>query len=221
MFNRLVNYINRHRGRVVKRHLTVIAEMVRELHRHSSAVHLTIGNVVILEDMTVQVVYHEDLGEIVRVEILDEDYNVLETCGPRGITLRVTGGENKFKFPSENPIHLAVFDDIYMYIHALHASGWLSKVRTSELLDWCKTREYISFDDTRYNLGFLSDLHFRDGAFHYVHHREVRSIPVIGHVHCIKIDDLVIDLSYIVLIDDTSDVPFLFKTSPGASQALA
>lgn len=204
MFNRLVKYINRHKGRVVKRHLIVITEMVRELHRHSSDVHLTIGNVVILGDMTVQVVYHEDLGEIVRVEILDEDYNVLETCGPRGIMLRMTGGENKFKFPSENPIHLAVFDDLYAYIHALHASGWLSKVRTSELLDWCTTREFISFDDTRYNLGFLSDLHFRDDSFHYVNRREVRSIPVLGHVRHIKIDDIKIDLKYIALIDDTT-----------------
>ena len=206
MFNRLVKYINRHKGRVVKRHLTVIAEMVSELHRYSSDAHLTIDNVVILEDMTVQVVYHEGLGEILRVEILDEDYNVLETCGPRGIHPRLTGGENKFKFPSGHPIHIAVFIDIYAYIHALHASEWLSKVRTSELLNWCTAREYISFDDTRYNLGFLSDLHFRDGAFHYVRHREVRSIPVLGHVRYIKIDDLVIDLSYIDLIDDSSDV---------------
>lgn len=204
MFAKLKEWIHRARVHPVKRHLSVIADMVSELHSRYPDVHLTIDGTVILENMTVQVVYHENLGELIRLEILDEDYNLIETCGPRGISPRLTGGSSKFQLPSDSTIHCNAFDDIYRYIHSLAYAGWVTKIRTSEILAYCDDREYLSVGDIRYNLAFLNELDFRNNAFHFKHNGTWLSIPIDKSTITIGIDELQYDLRYITLIDDTT-----------------
>ena len=203
------------RDRLVRRTLPAITGMVEYLDQSHPGVLLALDDHVLLTGTTVEVVWNLKYKRIEQYDIYDTSARKIDSLKGGYAKLSLINVSNITTWPSISPIQKNVYKDLAEYVHALVDNHWVTIVRKSEIVTWTEDSEYIAVDDIRYNLGFISDLYYRDSYIGFKHRGRNVRVPVrdkcivtlgdMAHRSIITLDDRKIDLRYIELIDDTSN----------------